>query len=360
MNSVKALCLGWILLFGLMIHIKAQTSTTIVEIQSVDPNGTTDASPFLNQFVSVTGVVTASAEAGNLDAIFIQQQGQTEWAGIQLRGGSGIISLKVGDLVTVSGTVKEENGVTLLDNADTLMLNGTGNITALALGPNTFTNYSLATTEKYESMLIELKSNTGPISVVNVNPDSPNNFGEWVVGSDSNIQAEGCRILTGVQTSSAFSSLHVSYVNDSLWADNAGRMKVPAIAVKQGDKFEAIRGIMYYGSGEMKLLPRNNEDFDALAVGIEDEFPFVKEASLFPNPVIEGAVLLLELNKKENIEAAVFDMNGRLVKKVIGKTVFSTGRHKIPFIIPPNMPRGIYYLQIQSGQEVKSLKISKR
>ena len=75
MNNLKIIAL---LLASTAIICKseAQISATIQDIQFVDPGASSGASPLLGQEVMTTGVVTASAEPNNLDAVFIQQEGR--------------------------------------------------------------------------------------------------------------------------------------------------------------------------------------------------------------------------------------------------------------------------------------------
>ncbi|MEO1438147.1 MAG: hypothetical protein AAFV80_21575, partial [Bacteroidota bacterium] len=86
-------CLLFLCTVGLL---HAQVSTTIEAIQMVNINGSTDASTFDGQLVTVGGIVTASAEADNLGVVFIQQEGLSEWAGIKLKSGSALIDLQIG------------------------------------------------------------------------------------------------------------------------------------------------------------------------------------------------------------------------------------------------------------------------
>ena len=63
-------------------------------------------SGYENQTVTVRGVVTATAGAGNLGSVYIQQAGETQWAGMWLTGGTLTSNLHAGDLVGVTGVVE--------------------------------------------------------------------------------------------------------------------------------------------------------------------------------------------------------------------------------------------------------------
>jgi hypothetical protein len=325
--------------FFLAAHLAvAQPTVTIYDIQYVDPAGGTGDSPYNGQTVMTTGVVTASAEPYNLDAVFIQQEGLTEWAGIQLKSGPGLETLVVGDIVNVTGDVQEISGFTVINYVTDFEVIGTSTISPVILAPEIFTNYSLAETEKYEGMLIELKIPDSNIAVVNSNPDAPNNYGEWRVGSDLMNEDDGCRILTGRQTSTVFSSLNVSYVNDEIWATNSGTMNVPPIVVENGNGFADIQGIMFYGFGDMKLLPRNNDDCSNFTLGISqlesDQF------KLYPNPAQDYINLYFNL-AYSNLSVKLFDLTGR--------TVYDKSFERIESIqLELGMPSGIYLLSIET------------
>ena len=56
-------------------------------------------SGFLGQEVTVTGVVTASAN--DLGYVFIQQENQLNWAGLMCIGSTTLSTLAIGDKITV-------------------------------------------------------------------------------------------------------------------------------------------------------------------------------------------------------------------------------------------------------------------
>ena len=327
--------------------IQAQTTTTIHEIQMVDINGGSDASSFVGQLVTVQGVVTASGEPNNLSSVFIQEEGLTEWAGIQLKSGSGLGSVGVGDLIEVTGTVLENFGMTVIEFITEIVTVDSGQIEPLPLDPNIFTTYDLATNEKYEGMLIELTNTDGPITVVDANPDLPNNFGEWRVGSDPKQTDAGCRILTGRQTSSISSSLNVSWVNDKAWASNSGSMNVTPIVVSDSDAFEAIRGLMSYSSGNFKLLPRNNDDVLLKTSSARNHHQIPLTFAVYPNPAVHHASLSFDLETSANLSVVIYDLRGRTVAFPIRDQHFQNGHHAIPLA---NLPApGLYLVTLESA-----------
>lgn len=309
--------------------------------------------------VTVTGVVTASAEPGNLGYIFIQQEGGLlGWGGIMCLGNSQLATLKVGDKVTVSGTVKEDFGFTRLENITSISLLSSNNtINPVEVEPGVFSTYSFANNEPFEGMLIRLKNPAGKLFVINNNADAPSNFAEYRVGKDALLPDDGCRILAGRQTSSAFSSLNVSYVNDSSWMTNGGVMNVDPIIVKYGDCMETVTGIVYYGFSNMKLLPRNNADFvsywTACVNSVDNGLAANSIVKAYPSPASDKLNLSYEFpyNLKATVKLA--DIMGRTVlsqniEGIKGETELNT----------QNLTNGTYLLQIHTEDaQVYSAKV---
>lgn len=294
--------------------------TTIYDIQFVPNSFNSGNSGYVDMDVTVTGVVTASAEPGNLGYVFIQEENRIDWAGIQLTNNASLATLNVGDKVDITGTVKENFGFTRLEDVTNIVPNGTGTITALDLAPETFTSYDFATNEQYESMLIRLtnpNSSSGQVHTVDANPDSPSNFAEYRIGSDPFNPAEGTRVIAGRQTGSANSSLNVSYVNDSSWATNDGAMNVPVCVASEGDGFDAISGIMQYTFGAFKLTPRNNTDFEngpsCIQVSLDQDLMGESVITAYPNPAANELKVNYSLDGLRNLSVGLYDLMGRQV-----------------------------------------------
>jgi hypothetical protein len=276
---------------GTYFYTVRDNGTTIYDLQYTPY--TTGNSGYTDMTVTVTGEVTASAASGDLGYVYIQQPGQLAWAGIMLTGNATLSTLTRGQTVTVTGVVKEDFGFTRMESISAITTGSTTNaITPLILDPNVFTSYGFATNEQYEGMLIGVKNPTAgqPLRVVDVNADAVGaattpNFGEYRVGSDQFDPNSGVRVLAGRQASTSFSSLNVSFVNSLTWATVDGTMNVPAILVSDTMTIDTLIGIMYYSFSNMKLLPRNNDDFIGgnLSVGVRE----IKRSdiSVYPNPV---------------------------------------------------------------------------
>lgn len=221
-------------------------------------------SPYVDQTVSVDGVVTASvnsSDTGDLGYVYIQQEGQLSYAGIWLQQGSTISQLERGDQVTVEGTVVESFGMTALTDVSSVTVNGTGSVDPLVLNPDSFSVYT-SSQEPYEGMLVRMEhpTNGERLYVVEQNADevTGNNYAEYRIGTDEFNPSAGCRVIAGRQSGN--SSLYVSFVNDSLWTTSNGTMNVDPYVVEYGHSLESMSGILYYSFGNMKMLPRNNHD----------------------------------------------------------------------------------------------------
>ncbi|MEZ4685954.1 MAG: T9SS type A sorting domain-containing protein [Bacteroidia bacterium] len=338
---------------------------TIRDIQFTPfPNG---RSGYNGATVTVEGVVTASAEPNSLGTVFIQQENETQWAGIILAGNPALSALKEGEKVQVTGTVFDAGNspsfdFTRIDNITNVMVTGTGTITPVEVDPSNFSTYDAQLTEPYEGMLVTVKTpNTSNRSlyIVDVNADGPtNNFGEYRVGSDLFDPNSGCRVLAGRNTSTAPASLNFSYVNDSAWANNSGIMNVPVYKVTYQDSMVSITGIMYYSFGQMKLLPRRNTDmvdymgFYGPGIGTAIDGPLAgSEVVAYPNPVADQLNVRYSFPIPANASIVLRDMLGRSVAQravngTEGTVQFSTS----------DLAQGAYVLTVEAEGAVVARK----
>ena len=245
-------------------------------------------SPYSGETVTVSGVVTAgvnSTDTGDLGFVYIQQENQLNYAGIWLQQGTSLSSLKRGDLVEVEGLVSENFGMTSINDIASASVTGTGSIVPTVLNPDSFSVYSASSHEQFEGMLVRFEHPTAgeELFVVEQNADQQtgNNYAEYRIGTDEFDPASGSRVIVG--RNSGNSSLYVSYVNDSLWEISNGIMNVPAYVVHYGDYLESITGIMSYSFGDMKMLPRNNNDVVNYAGG-----PVYAQANVMTDTVCLG------------------------------------------------------------------------
>jgi hypothetical protein len=325
-------------------YVVRNNGLTVFDLQYTPFRG--GNSGYVDQSVTVSGVVTASVS--DLGYVYIQQENQSTFAGIPVVGGTGLDQLATGDKVTITGTVKEYFGLTRLESVTNIQKSGTGTITPVTLEPDSFRIYTTTYGEAYESMLIKFATTTGKgVYITNTNADAPSNFAEYRVGRDTSDAGAGSRVMAGRQTSTAFSSKNVSYVNDSAWAPNTG---LPILVVEKGDTMVSITGIMTYSFSNMKLLPRNNNDFEGYSrqlVGINSNTYNKGEVIVYPNPTSSNFNLKYNMPKSsENITVSVYDVLGNLV---VSKSLSST--EGITKIETSNLTNGTYVYVIQSEND---------
>lgn len=308
---------------------------------------TNGRSGYENLEVTVRGVVTSSAAPTNLGFVHIQQQGETEWAGIWANGGALISGFNVGDLVDITGTVSEYFGLTRINvtNAQ-LVTAGVGEPAPIVVDPNSLSSYNFAVNEKWEGMFVKLENPAAGqnLFVVDTNADAANgvNNGEYRIGADINDPTAGCRILAGRQDNNAFSSLNVSYVNLAQWATVSGVMNVPAIVVELSNEVTKAQGILTFSFSNMKLEPRNNGDM-AIMVSVKEKLS-QKDFTVFPNP--GNGIFNLRLTQPV-VEASVelYNATGQMVARNTIQGVESQ-------INVQNLASGVYHLRLtnKAGQ----------
>lgn len=335
--------------------------TTIYDVQFT-PEGYGGFSSFEGQGTTVRGVVTATSQPGDLGYVYIQQPGETEWAGLPLIQNSDLNNLQRGDLVEVTGTVTESFGMTAMEVSAISIENISQPLPdPVVVNPDSFTTRTYYN-ERFEGMLVTLENPNGnAIYVVDDNADNntgdSNNFAEYRVGTSVLTDATGCRVIAGRQTGSAFSSLNVSYINDSTFAFNNGVIDpdLPLCIVEPGDSVSSITGIMYYSFGNMKLLPRNNDDYDnysgencpnGIGVSISETAP----ASLlraYPNPAYDRLIVEHIMGTPQPLQVELLDLMGRSLLTRSAEAGATETELDLSAV-----GAGLYLLRVSAGQEL--------
>lgn len=322
---------------------------------------------FRDAEVTVTGVVTASAQADDLGYVYIQDENQIGgWAGIMATQNPGLASLSRGDKVTITGTVDENSSnFTILENVTNIVSAGTGTVDPIYFQPDSFTNYRFPETEMWEGMYVGLVNPTSTgnnkVHIVDVNADAPSNFGEFRVGRDPLDPANGCRVLTGRKTSVAFSSYNVSYVTDSFYFPN---LLVPGYEVSDTMNMDTLMGIMHYSFGAMKLIPRNNDDFIGINVGADTTDTTDTNTSVlshflapmdfmevYPNPA-NSELHIQTIFEDKVYSVQIMDVQGREVFKRITNQAETT-------IYLDNFDAGVYSVRLldEAGRQLQVEKV---
>ncbi len=182
--------------------------------------GQADASPYENEDVTVTGIVTAAAEefytsVTDAQIVTIEDLSGGEWSGLVLFGYDGIMNdLERGDSVVVSGYVQEYYGLTevVVSSVDFYEAGHT------IPDPEQISTVDIAS-EMWEGVFTA-------VSNVTVATD-PNTYGEFMVDDGS----------------------------------GEGMVKLHSFGTSIGDTYSQIIGVVFYSYDEYKLNARDENDF---------------------------------------------------------------------------------------------------
>jgi hypothetical protein len=304
--------------------------------------------------VSVRGIVTADTtdlegtETGTLlgPQVFIQN-GTGSWSGIKIRG-TETLSLNRGDDVTVTGIAGEDFGVTMINGINSpsnIVINSTGNPTpvpqVLLTSVIDLLTSGTVSAEQWESVLISYED----VTVTDENADGDpgpdpgsgplRNFGDILVADAS---SSNTRIALQYGTH--------DYHN--FWF--AGMDTIPNY-VRQGNTFESISGILWFGFSNYKLLPRKNDDFVGWVTDVEYDDVVPSEYALlqnYPNPFNPSTKIEFSLPVEGNVTLKIFNLLGEEVRTLISNELKSAGKHSVTFDAG-NLATGIYIYRLQTG-----------
>jgi len=271
-----------------LLYSAAIDTVTIYDIQ-YSPG---DSSTYLGLKVATFGVVTGVFSQG----FFIGEKPNGAWKGVYVyQGSSWTPDVSVGDSVYVEGTITEFNGMTEFSDASTYSV--LGNTTPPEPVVVTTTE---ANDEMYESVLIKVQE------VVCV--DDSLGGGKWAV-------------------------MNPGY--DTLVVDDWNVPYRPVV-----DYTYNITGNMVYSFGERRLEPRDSSDI--VNTGVEER-PEIFDLNV-PS-VTSGFTLSFTLRKTTSIEIGVYDVNGRLVKRLFKGTVRAGEPKEIRL---PDLSTGIFFLMVKT------------
>jgi len=262
-------------------------ATTIHDIQyTVDPSGDT---PFKDQTVTTSGIVTAIKMGTSSQSSFYIQDGVGEWNGILVYVMAPAVTL--GDRVTVTGKVVEYNKLTEFDANSVVVIDNSGNALPAAAEITTLA----ANSEAYESVLVKVK---------NANCVSTPSAGIYVVN-------DGSGDLT---------------IHKSLFAD---------LALTVNSHYD-ITGVMtwYNTSAIFELYPRSANDV-VLLTGINDNDAVSTKA--FPNPFRTDFTI--------NAGKVVRNVT---VSNMLGQRVMAGTYNQVEVNVPASdLKTGVYFVSIK-------------
>lgn len=346
----------------------------ISDIQrSLFPNSN-DASPLLDETVTVTGVVTATRQDYDLGYIYIQDPNETEFAGLWLQGAAAALdSLQRHEVVTVTGLVQETaQQVTFMNVTDVVRSCDRDTIMPMTFDPNDPTRNSDRNMEKYEGMLLQYV-NLGGGSVY-ITEDNRDNFGAWMVSSTQGaLRDNSSEIMTGIAAAQNFSSLWVSPVNNDTMSNSDAPLEISdPVEVQVDMTMDTLIGVITSRFSRYKMTPRNNDDFRNFSVNISaaqlaptdtcetgsgggtgiNELTATTTLRLYPNPSNNVVNIVIESNENVgSFEFELFDVAGR---RVLATTLNQsrTTLNTLPF------ENGLYYgRMLYKGEVIQTEKL---
>lgn len=91
------------------------------------------------------------------------------------------------------------------------------------------------------------------------------------------------------------------------------------------------------------VLSHNEEDFN-------------DELSVFPNPVNSKAQLEYHVSKPSTVRLTIHDVSGRQVDELIND-YHRVGKYQVKWNVPQSLQSGLYFVKLQLGSEVKTLRM---
>ncbi len=297
----------------------------INSIKDIQYNPTGSATPFLADKwlnnMSLEGIVMATVGFYDLGLTTIQD-GPGPWNGIFLRG-QNLSGLKRGDKIRISSAKVFENfSVTFLDSVTFLLISQNNDLYAPYEGLNAKDIQAglFASTEPFEGVLLGFKD----VFVVNTNPDSPANFGEWSIDHDTNDNI-------GLRCDDYSNDINFNFNTDSL---------------SLHQHLGYLYGVLYYSFGNWKLLPRNKNDIEGYFTETHVAAPELADWAIFPNPAQDMVVLVALGPQHVGSRWLVHDVHGRLMFASEPMLTDAPGRLQIDVA---QWPAGLYLVSLSGS-----------
>ncbi|MCE7933813.1 MAG: T9SS C-terminal target domain-containing protein [Chlorobi bacterium CHB2] len=291
----------------------------------------------------------SGASSGPDPMVVIQESGGA-WSGISLRvkNTNGEIipelaALKRGERVLVRGTVIEDFGMTLLENA-TIVDKQAGTQTP---GPVNLTTAQIGTkpdgqnreAEKWESMLVQFQEVTVTDDIADAS-----NFGEYMIANTS--EKENHATWTRVETDNSYTR-YTTRTPDP----EAGKRKIAT-----GDQFLAITGVMVYTFNNFKLIPRKPGDYLTSGSAVRQTSIANATMAVVPNPTTGASVLQLTLPFATPVRVEVTNALGQPLQAVATEARLEEGTHRLQ-LPTDGLPSGTLFVRVTTPDGVATLPV---
>lgn len=225
--------------------------TSIYDIQFVPEEAEDDASRLVGQQVTTVGVVTGVFPS---TGYFLEDPRGGPWNGIWVREEKETLPPR-GAYIELKGTVAEFFGRTQLENvvSDSIIVHSVENPLPIPVRVSTADiGTGRPSAESYEGVLVRV----GPVTVVNANPDAPDDFGEWLIADTSGV------------------------------AVRVGSLGDYSYEPVEGDELAYVQGPLDFTFGDRKIEPRDDKDIGTQPVTIAQ----ARSQPLGTSVTVEGVV----------------------------------------------------------------------
>jgi len=235
--------------------VATSTELTIAEVQTPTDITVSDASPYLDAYVSVTGIVYAVSYNG-----YFIHDGEGAWNGIFVFDYDNTVA--EGDEITIGGVVDEYYNLTQIKDIYSFSVNSSGNPLYAAAEVST----AEANNEEYEGVLLKVSGTC---------VSEPDSYGVWSVDDSSG----------------------PVNVDDKIYAFT------PTVDVAY-----SVTGAGDYNYGSRKILPRSADDVEESTTAINQ---IDTRFSIYPNPFNQT----LNISTLVDVsEVSIIDILGKTVK----------------------------------------------
>ncbi len=245
--------------------ILSEGNLTIAQIQGNDTS-----SPYVDDYVTTTGIVTANAYNG-----FFIQDSENVRSGIWVIDDFAAIS--VGDEVQITGLVEEEYGLTQID------ISTTNTYSVLSSNNDLFDPITISLgSEDYESMLVTASGTCEPLG------DDWDTYQEWELNTGTN----------------------------NVWIDNLIHDFTPTV----GSAYTVV-GPLYYGYSKFRISPRDDNDIEVM-----NTTDLIKDFSIFetyPNPFNPTISIEFSTLNTEIVEVSIYNIMGHKLETLFNGIVQS-------------------------------------
>jgi hypothetical protein len=301
-----SLCISLITRAQLKPQSYPNVSLYNIQYNSVDSNGATPSSPYVNQYVNTGGIITGVCSYG----YYLQTSNAHKWAAINVYDKT--YKAAVGDSVTFTGQVTEYNKETEMDSLSNFVIVSKGN---QALTPATTVALDSIQRREYQGLLVKIKDAT----CLRFNKPAV-----WWVFYDS------------------------TTINSIKCEDTIDNTLMTKQTYTPGKKYN-VTGCVHFEHANW-IEPRTIADIDSINVtaGIATYQNNSVNVNLFPNP--NNGIFtftISSVSEVKNVELVLLDIMGKEIYRK--RTDIYTGENSIPFNLG-NIAKGTYLLQMSNMQ----------